>query len=372
LHHLGFNTEDSTAVGIRIFCPDKLRFEGNHIHHVAHNGAHFHLSLLDSSDPSKTYGFDPEEIKLGEILVKDNIFEKACQLGSDCGALKFGGGKRGYTHVFRDVLITGNVFRDTFGWSYVSVKRRVNTIGDGNGFYVDMASGIHAYRNIAYNNTGAGFKFSCYWQDGDIVYYNNIAADNYGKGFIFGGWKSCDDHNGSVNTRLVNNILINNEAYGIQLVSAYDNDVYGGLVIDHNLYYNNGWNDQAAWNPANIQLFQGSNPTQYYHNLAETQAGTPWEDHGVEGDPAFVDYDLADHDRYDGSWPDFRITFDSVNALDRGTDNLPASLTTLLTTFGVGGGDYFGSAFDIGRYEAGDTHADSPYHVYLPYIVRSQ
>ena len=362
LHHLGYNSEERSAVGVQVFFPDTLRFESNHVHHVAQNGAHFHLSLVDST---KEYDFSPQEIKLGEILVRDNIFERACQLASDCGALKFGGGSRPYSHVFRDVLVTGNVFRDTFGWSYVSVKRGINAIGDGNGFYLDHASGIHAYRNIAYNNTGVGFKLTCLWLDGDIVYYNNIAANNYSKGFMFtGSGSSCDDHQGSVNTQLVNNVLVNNDAHGIQFVSAYDNDAYGNLIIDHNLYHNNGWNDQAAWNPADIQLYEGSRPTRYFHGLAEIQAGTPWEDHGVGGDPAFVNYDLADHDRYDGSWPDFHITAASVNAVDRGTADLPASLTRLLTAFGIDD-VRFGSALDIGRYEAARV-------VYLPLVVKQR
>jgi hypothetical protein len=349
LHDLGYNAETRSAVGIRVFFPDRLRFEGNHVHHVAQNGVHLHLSLIDSP---KVYDLDPEEIYLGEILFKDNLFERACQLASDCGALKFGGSSRPYTHVFRDVLITGNVFRDTFGWSYVSDKRGLNAIGDGNGLYVDYASGIHAYRNIAYNNTGAGFKLSCLWRDGDIVYYNNIAANNFSQGFKFThSDNSCDDHEGSVNTQLVNNILVNNDAHGIHFVSAYDDDRFGNLIIDHNLYYNNGWNENAAWDPADVQLFQGSHPTQYFHTLSEIRDGTPWEDHGWEGDPAFVDYDPADHDRYDGSWPDFHITTTSTNALDRGTAGLPASLVRLLAAFGVYDAQ-FGSAFDMGRYEA--------------------
>lgn len=348
-HHLGYNADTRSAVGIRVFFPDRLRFEGNHVHHVAQNGVHLHLSLIDSP---KVYDLRPEEIYLGEILFKDNLFERTCQLASDCGALKFGGSWRPYTHVFRDVLITGNVFRDSFGWSDVSVKRRLNAFGDGNGLYVDHASGIHAYRNIAYNNSGAGFKLACLWRDGDIIYYNNIAANNYSEGFAFtGGSSSCDDHQGSVDTQLVNNILVNNGGYAIQFVSAYDDDTHGNLIVDHNLYYNNGWNDQAGWgHPADIQLYQGSKPAQYLHNLGEIQAGTPWENHGVEGDPAFFDYDLADHDRYDGSWPDFHVTT-STNVLNRGTVDLPASLQSLLARFGVVD-VAFGSAYDIGRYEA--------------------
>jgi hypothetical protein len=347
LHHLGYNADTRSAVGVRVFFPDTLRFEGNHVHHVAQNGIHLHLSLIDSPN---VYDLRPEEIYLGQILFKDNLIERTCQLSSDCGALKFGGSQRPYTHVFRDVLITGNVFRDCFGWSEVSVKRGLNAIGDGNGLYVDNASGIHAYRNIAYNNTGAGFKSHCLWRDGDIIYYNNIAANNYSEGFKFTGTSTaCDDHNGSVRTQLVNNILINNNAHGIQFASAYDDGGFGNLTIDHNLYSNNGWDEDAAWNSTDIQLFQGSRQTQYFHGLTEIRAGTPWEDHGLEGDPGFFDYDLGDRDRYDGSWPDFHVT-SSTNVLNRGTIGLPESLQSLLARFGIVD-VAFGSAYDIGRYE---------------------
>ncbi len=362
-HHLGYNSDNRSGVGIRVFYPDKIRFEGNYVHHIAQNGAHFHLSSINSS---KSYGFSPQEIQLGEILIKDNVFEKACQLNSDCGALKFGGSQRPYTHVFRDVLITGNVFRDTFGWSYASVKRTINQTGDANGFYLDMASGVHVYRNIAYNNSGAGFKLACLWRDGDAVFFNNIAANNYAFGFKFTGDKTCDDHSGSVNTQLVNNIIINNDAYGFQFTSSYDNQ-YGNLVIDHNLYYNNGWNEQAAANQANIQLFEGNQGGQYFHTLKDIQSGTSWEAHGKEGDPRFANYNLNNHDRNSNVWPDFHLTNDSANAIDLGTADLPASLKQLLAMFGVNEVKA-GSAYDIGRYEGVGAQAAMNEQVYLPIL----
>jgi hypothetical protein len=153
-----------------------------------------------------------------------------------------------------------------------------------------------------------------------------------------------------VNTQLVNNILINNDARGIQMVSAYDNDKFGNLIIDHNLYYNNGWNSQTAWQPVDIQLFQGSRPTQYFYGISEIQAGTTWENHGVEGNPGFFDYDIGETNRFDGSWPDFHI-IDNPNVFDRGKENLPLSLRTLLAHFGIIDSS-FGNVYDIGRYEA--------------------
>lgn len=264
--------------------------------------------------------------------------------------MKFGGSNRPYTHVFRDVLVTGNIFRDSFGWSYASEKRWSNTLGDANGLYIDYASGIHAYRNIAYNLTGAGYKLACLWRDDDMILYNNISANNYSEGFKFTGGGYCDNHSGSVNTQLVNNILINNDARGMQLVSAYDNDRFGNLVIDHNLYYNNGWNSETAWQPVDIQLFQGSRPTQYFYGISDIQSNTSWEDHGAEGNPGFFNYDIGETDRFDGSWPDFHI-IDNPNVFDRGKESLPFSLRTLLGRFGIIDTS-FGNAYDIGRYEA--------------------
>ncbi len=85
--------------------------------------------------------------------------------------------------------------------------------------YVDMASGIHAYRNIAYNNAHDGIVFAGDWRDGDMIFHNNIAANGL-YGFRLIG-PEFDTHGGSVNTQIGNNIVVNNESYGILL---YDND----------------------------------------------------------------------------------------------------------------------------------------------------
>ena len=47
------------------------------------------------------------------------------------------------------------------------------------------------------------------WRDGDMILYNNIAANSV-YGFSFGDMIK-DDHNGSVNTQVANNILVNND-----------------------------------------------------------------------------------------------------------------------------------------------------------------
>jgi hypothetical protein len=347
MHHLGFRTDGDNAVGASFSFANKLRFEGNHVHHVAHNGIQFSRSVIQSA---KTYGFSPSEIKTGEILIKDNVFEKACQLTTDCGGLKIWGSPPD-GHVFRDVLVTGNVFRDSFGWTYISEKRGRWPSGTGSpvrgmggfGLYVDHASGIHAYRNVAYNNAYTGYMFSGVWRDGSMVYVNNLAANSF-YGFILG---SGYDTHGSIDTRVINNIAINNEAAGLTV--GYAEGRTQNMTIDHNLYHLNGWG--GFW-PAGPMIVRESGSWEPQQTLADVQANTPWEDHGVAGDPAFWDYDPADHDLHDSSWPDFHLTSGSMNAIDRGTVQLPASLAVLLDTFDVE--DYtWGSAFDIGRYEAG-------------------
>jgi len=147
---------------------------------------------------------------------------------------------------------------------------------------------------------------------------------------------------------MINNILVNNEGFGLYLHNVDGSNT--NTTIDNNLYFNNGWQG-GMWEAGAMVIQEGAswNP---YQTLTEVQTYTPWEDHGVEGNPTFVEYDLADHDLHDNSWPDFHLTSASANAIDHGTSTLPTSLIALLDEFGVT--DYhLGSAFDIGRYEAG-------------------
>jgi hypothetical protein len=352
-HHLGFRTDGDNAVGASFHFASKLRIEDNYIHHVAHNGFQISRSVIQSP---KEYDFDPSEIKTGEILVRGNVFEKACQLTTDCGGLKFWGSPPD-NHVFRDVLVTENVFRDSFGWTHVSEKRRrwmggpdSQVRGKGAfGLYVDHASGIHAFRNISYNNAYTGYMIYGVWRDGAMIYYNNLAANSL-YGMSLGG--SQYDTHGSVNAQFVNNMLVNNEAYGI---SHSDGDgLYDNMTIGHNLYFQNGWRtyeNGGMWKPGAMILYDGSSYN-YFQTLPEIQANTPWETLGVQGDPAFWDYNPDDHDLVDGSWPDFYLTNVSVNAIDLGTQMLPDSLMILLDAFDVD--DFkWGSAYDIGRHEAG-------------------
>jgi hypothetical protein len=204
------------------------------------------------------------------------------------------------------------------------------------------------YRNIAYNDAFAGFKLSGAWRDGDILYFNNTIANSL-YGFHFGG-KSYDEHDGSVNTRLVNNILVNNESYAIFLSDA--DGVFENTILNNNLYFSNGWRSTAQggdYKPGDIRLdVPGSDL--FYQTLADIRAASPWEDDGIESYPGFVQYNPGDHDPTSGAWPDFHLSTASV-AIDRGAA-LPASLAALVTQFGVPD-PRGGKAWDIGRYEAG-------------------
>jgi hypothetical protein len=131
-------------------------------------------------------------------------------------------------------------------------------------------------------------------------------------------------------------------------------------TVDHNLYYNNGWRPYeqgGIWHAGTMVIREGGSWDPYI-TLAEVQAATPWEDHGLEGDPAFWNYDLNDHTLHDNSWPDFHLIGGS-SAIDNGTTSLPASLLVLLDDYGIER-DARGAAYDMGRYESGFTLRSVP------------
>jgi hypothetical protein len=230
----------------------------------------------------------------------------------------------------------------------------------GFGLFVDNASGLHAYGNIAYNNADSGYKFTGAWRDGEIIYHKNTAANSL-VGFNLGGAESYKHP--SVNTQIANNIIINNERFGMDVTGGVDS----GLFIDHNLYYNNGWNGDLEG--AGVMRFQRQpNETrQYYRTLEQVQAATTLEDHGISGNPNFQSYKLEDHNRHDGSWPNFQPVADNPLLVDRGTPLLPGSIISMLFVANL---NPFagGQAYDIGHYEQGPFPEIK--QVYLPTVLR--
>ncbi len=353
LHDLGFRSDKDNANGVSFQYADHLRFEGNHVYDVAHNGVQFSWAIDQSQKP---YGFSPDEIKTGDILVKDNLFERACQLTSDCAGLKFWGDPPA-GHVYRDVLITGNVFRNTFGWTWVSEKRGRWTGGPssvvrgmgGFGLYIDMASGFYVYRNIMYHNAFAGVVWNGVWRDGDMVFYNNVVTDSL-YGFFVSGLEF--DTHPDVNTQIINNILAGNEGDALWLTDTGKDP--GNLAIDYNLYWGNGWRGYESGGlqgGGTMLIHRAQDRYEPYPTLADIQNTTGWEAHGVDNEPGFMQYDPGTHELFSSTWPDFRLQSTSP-AVDRGTDALPALLTQLLEGFGVQD-QRNGGAYDIGRFELG-------------------
>lgn len=353
MHDLGFRSDSDSSRGVSIQHANRVIFESNHVYDVAHNGVQFSYAV---DQAAKTFGFSPDEIKTGEILVKDNLFEATCELTTDCGGLKIWGDPP-HSHVYRDVLITGNTFRNIIGWSSVAERRKLWSGGAGSGvkgmggfgLYVDMASGLHVFRNVSYNNSYADFFTYGVWRDGEMVFANNVAANSL-KGIRLGG-VNFETH-GNVNTQVINNILLNNEDSGLW-ISENGSDT-AGLVIDHNLYFDNGWGSQAesqTSNPVLVTNETSEGQTVSYSSMAELQNATAWEIHGTEGNPGFTMFDLKNRDLFSTVSPDFHLTQGSI-AIDKGVQVLPGSLLFLLDLFGINDART-GLAVDIGRFEAG-------------------
>ena len=345
LHHLGLRSSPEESAGLEFRFADQLRFEDNHVHHVLQHGIRLSESVIQAE---KSFGFAPDEIKTGDILLKNNLIEYTCQSSGDCGAVTFLGTPP-QKHVFRNVLVVGNTFRYNYGWSYVAQQRRRWANGYfGFGLYLVDVSGIHAYRNLAYNNGWSGFFITRNWRDGEMILYNNLSA-NAARGINI--WNPSDSKaHDSVDTQIVNNLIINNETYGIEQ-SIDPNETQ--LLIDHNLYYANGWG--SNYNAGAMKISEA-----FYDRLTEVQTQTPWEAHGVSEAPAFFSYDYrAQRQRGDKSVLDFELKRESA-ALDQGTTTLPVSLQNLLNQFNIEDLPQQGTAWDIGPLEYFEDHQPIP------------
>lgn len=347
IHDIGFRPRDTTdnRAAILAISADRLFIEDNTLSDLGHDGIQINRSVVQSPD---TWGFSRSEVQTGEILIRGNVVERSCQLMSDCGALRILASAPD-KHVFKDFLVTRNSFRDTLAWSWASQERgrwsAAQMLGAaGMGIYLDHASGVHAYRNITYNNGFAGIHLAGVWRDGTVHFYNNVAANN-GIGIHFGGL--FEDTHVDVDTRVVNNILVNNEAYGLGL-STLDSD-FTNTTVDNNLYFGNGWKGHVP--QPGILRIQKNGVDDYLQTLSEVRAATSFEDSGQAVNPQFVRYDFGDHDPFDGSRPDLRLLLGSPG-IDAGTSSRPSSLNDLLMLFGIE--DLrVGGFWDQGRFEGG-------------------
>jgi len=326
LYQISKRSDTEIGAAITITFPDHLYFENNYLHDIAHNGLLLSQSMIQSD---KTYYFTPDEIKTGQILLKNNFIENNCQLLGDCGAIKFEG-QPPHHHVFRDTLITGNRLRHNYGWSYAAEQRRLWANGQfAFGLYGSYMSGIHVYRNLIYNNGLDGIFFVHHWRDGEIIITNNLLANQF-NGIEL--WNRADQGNYPANNvKITNNILFNNKNYGITHTGNLEDTHF---VLDYNLYFRNGWNDNVFdKNPIN------NSRAKAYGDLIEVQNQTPWEIYGLTADPLFINAEQAD----------FHLTHCSA-AIDRST-SLPTSLSNLLTLFTITEAPQTGKMGDIGAYE---------------------
>ncbi|MDI7267100.1 MAG: DUF1565 domain-containing protein [Myxococcota bacterium] len=339
---IGFHdNEQGGGVGVSFHRADRLLFEGNHVHDIAHNGVQ--ISQAQSVAGNRGYDLPPEEILTGDILVRGNLFERCVQNGADAAGLKFWGAVADRTHAFRDVLVVGNVSRNNVGWGWVSERRRNWTYAGkaGMGYYIDYAGGIHFFRNIAYENGLAGFMASGSWIDQGAVLANNTIV-NSPLGYTMGIRGALSSSN--VGLQVANTIFVHLRRFALGVGDP--RILRGRVAVDHDLFHLVGYEPWPGHSPGILGGRVGDGGYHEYATLAEVQAALGIEAHGAEGDPAFAAFDPA---VADGSWQDFRLTPASDPAIDTGAD-LPGSLVALLAKFRIDDGRR-GAALDRGAIE---------------------
>ena len=328
-HHLGFRAERDNAAGLDFVVPNEIQVNHNYIHDTAHEGMSFFLSVIQSDKQNE---FTHDEIKTGNILVSNNLVEHTCQAVGNCGAVKFSGVPP-RNHVFKNTLLYGNTLRHTPAWSHIAEKRGLWAEGlFGFGLRLTYATGLHIYRNQMYDNSWAGLGAFHTWRDGVMLIYNNLFADNW---FGMSLWNRSElDRDLTVDTQIANNIIFNNERYGIQHTESIDSQ---RLLADYNVYFDNGWSIDAE-NDGILNVLRDRR----YAELDTIQQKTPWEANSLQAYPGFV--------AYDSQQPDFHLTSSSP-AIDRGVGSFPTSLNDLLNQFEVKDNVMVGDSWDIGPYE---------------------
>jgi len=349
---IGFRDNEQGSVGMSFGHADHLLFEGNHVHHVAHNGVVFSKAQTDSS---RDYNLPAEEILTGDILVRGNLFEHCVQNATDAGGLKFWGATSDRSHTFRDVLVYNNVSRNNVGWAWVSEQRRNWTYNGkgGMGYYIDFAGGIHFFRNIAYGNGLAGFMASGSWIDQGAVLANNTIADSP-LGYTLGTRGAFSDAN--VGLDIVNTIFLHIRRFAIS--AGAPQILQGSVTVDYNLYHLCGYEDWTHHTPGILGGRVDDSGYSEFPTLADVQGALGLELNGREGDPMLAGYDPAIED---GSWQDFRLTAQSDQAIDTGAAP-PGSLAALLDKFGMDQGQR-GGALDRGAIEYDRENPDAPYTI---------
>lgn len=112
---------------------------------------------------------------------------------------------------------------------------------------------------------------------GSVIQHNTF--DGNADGFLLA------HHAASQYSTGIDNVIIRDNLFTNNPVRAYrmDTDMPASLVIDHNGYWNNG---RIEWD---------------WGTFAQWQAGTPYDDHGVNADPLYVDAGTHDYRLQPGS-----------------------------------------------------------------------
>ncbi len=347
---IGFRDNEQGGVGMSFGHADHLLFEGNHVHHIAHNGVVFSKAQTESSPG---HHVEPEDILTGDILVLGNLFEHCVENATDAAGLKFWGANADRSHTFRDALVMGNVSRNNVGWAWVSEVRNNWTYHGrgGMGYYIDFAGGVHFFRNIAFANGLAGFMASGSWIDQGAVLVNNTIVGSP-RGYTMGVRDPFNEENAGL--VITNTLFVHTQRSAL---TVGDERVLAGQVtVDHNLYHLVGYEPWPQHTPGILSGHVDGRGYRELPTLAEVQSELGIEPDGVEGDPRLAGFDPSISD---GSWQDLRLTSESALAIDTGGE-LPASLLALLDRFGLGSGQR-GEALDRGAIELDPDDPDAPY-----------
>jgi len=207
------------------------------------------------------------------------------------GGLKFTGSNSELSYCIVEYSNDGGVFTEqipnSFTINHSVIRNNSNDDGDGGGIYLYDHSNIYLYNNKIYNNharSGGGLYIdqsancvvsSCLIYNnsvenagsgivtnkfaGSITFINCIITNNFGGGDFTGGI-----HEYHISCDYKNNIITNNEGYGIYLAEGSNayvayNNVYGNSVAS---YYNT---------PPNVGIIITNNsngvPCDAYHNI---------------------------------------------------------------------------------------------------------
>jgi len=388
LYELGFRPFGDDGTGGAVV-GNEMVFENNLVRNVAHNGFQF---IPGPAKRGAVYPYASSDLVIGAVLIKDNIFEWACLLESDCGGLKHWAGDLG----FRDHLLIGNVYRNIIGWSYsVQMQNFIPTswpyynpvtrkywrlmLGFAFGSYFDYAPGSYHFRNIVYNIASSCYQWTARIAESEMYFHNNLAANCY-TGFASNWGAVTTQHK---DTSIQGNIFAATALNGLNMFrddnqqNGQPRSFEGNFVMDYNLWSQAGYDTRsdsvyrrgvADINYLDSSLSNGGNPTS---TLAGLRAKEPLVSvHDQSANPAFTGFNpdvwannilsrtqdatltsfLTDNDI---DWTAYTLSAGSP-AVDKVSSTLPPMLQTVMQYWGLTP-EIVGAQMDLGPLERGIT-----------------